>query len=146
NLAAVLLNREVKFVDPRSRSVVPFTGAARFSGPPLAFGGYLYALDCQEGACRLLRLGNRYGVEITVEPAPARWLGRSLRFSVQTRNLVDPSWRCQVLDAQGNAVFSREARGEERAALAWVPQQAGTFLIRVEASGRNRDARGEARV
>ena len=144
NLAAVLLNREVQFVDPKSRSVVPFTGAARFLGPPLAFGGYLYALDCQGGACRLLRLGNRYGVDIEIEPA--RWLGRSLRFFVQTRNLVDPRWRCQVLDAQGNAVFRREDRGGERTALAWVPQQAGTFLIRVEASGRNRDARGEARV
>ena len=65
---------------------------------------------------------------------------------MQTRNLLEPAWSCQVLDAQGRAVLSREFRGEERVSLAWVPQQPGTFLIRVEASGRNRDARNEARV
>lgn len=146
NLAAVLLNREVKFIDPRRRSVVSFTGAAHSRGMPLAFGGYLYSIDCQDGACRLLRLGNRYGVDIEIEPALAHWLGRSLRFTVQTRNLLEPAWSCQVLDAQGRAVLSREFRGEERVSLAWVPQQPGTFLIRVEASGRNRDARNEARV
>lgn len=146
NLAAVLLNREVKFVDPRRRRVIPFADAVRPSSPPLAFGGYLYYLDCQNDECRLLRLGNRYGADIEINPAPAHWLGRSLRFTVQTRNLVDPSWRCQVLDAQGRAVFVREARGEEKTSLAWVPQQAGAFLIRVEATGRNRDARGEAQV
>lgn len=146
NLAAVLLSREIKFIDARRQSVTSFPDAARPLGPPLAFGDGLFTIDCQGENCRLLRLGNRYGVDIELEAAPARWLGRSLRFTVQTRNLIKPRWECQVLDARGRAVFSRSATGEQTASLAWVPQQAGKFLIRVRAAGLNREAQNEAHV
>ncbi len=143
NLAAVLLNRKIKFVDPRRRQVTPFPGAARLLGPPLAWRGDLYFMACEEGTCRLLRLGNRYGVEIELEPAPVRWAGSSLRFFVSTQNLVEPSWECVILDAQGEAVFSRSMKGEGKTPLVWVPPQAGTYIIRVRARGLNRDVQKE---
>ncbi len=143
NLAAVLLNREIKFVDPRRRQVTPFQGAARPLGPPLAWRGDLYFLACEEGSCRLLRLGNRYGVDIELEPAPVRWAGSSLRFTVSTRNLIDPSWVCEIFDAQERRVFNRSVEGEDSAPLVWVPALAGTYLIRVQARGANRDAQSE---
>ena len=91
NLAAVLLNREIKFIDPRRKQVTVFQGTARPLGPPLAFGGDLYFMTRdKDQACRLLRVGNRYGVDIALEPAPVHWVGQSLRFSVQPQHLLEP--------------------------------------------------------
>lgn len=143
NLAAVLLNREIKFIDPRRRRVTPFPGAARPSGPPLAWRGDLYFMACEKGSCRLLRLGNRYGVDIELEPAPVRRAGDSLRFTIRTLNLVDPGWECVILDAQERPVFNRSMKGEDKTSLVWVPPQAGTYRIRVRARGLNRDAQKE---
>ncbi len=143
NLAAVLLNREIKFVDPRRRQVTPFPGAARPLGPPLAWRGDLYFMACEKESCRLLRLGNRYGVDIELEPAPVLWSGSSLRFTVRMQNLIEPRWECVILDAQGRPVFSRSLEGEGETSLVWVPPLAGTYLIRVRAQGLNRDAQGE---
>ena len=146
NLAAVLLNREIKFIDPRRRQVTVFQGTARPLGPPLAFGGDLYFMTRDEGqACRLLRVGNRYGIDIALEPSP-HWVGQSLRFSVQPQHLLEPRWECEILDAQERPVFSRSVTGAEKTPLVWVPLQPGKYLIRVQARGSNRDALGEAPV
>ncbi len=143
NLAAMLLNREIKFVDPRRRQVTPFPGAARPLGPPLAWRGDLYFMTCEKESCRLLRLGNRYGVDIELEPAPVLWSGSSLRFTVRMQNLIEPRWECEILDAQDRTVFSRSKEGGGKASLVWVPPQAGKYVIRVRAKARNRDAQGE---
>jgi hypothetical protein len=146
NLAAVLLNREIKFIDPRRRQVTVFQGMERPLGPPLAFCRDLYFLAGEGEAWRLLRVGNRYGVDIELEPGRVRWVGASLRFSVQTVHLLEPSWECEIVDAQGRPVFSRSMAGAEKVPLVWVPLQAGKYLIRVRAKALNRDAQGEVPV
>ena len=55
----------------------------------------------------LQRVGNRYGIDIDLEPAPVRWLGQSVRFAVQPRNLLEPAWDCVIRDAAGKPVFSK---------------------------------------
>jgi hypothetical protein len=144
NLAAVLMNREIKFIDPLHRQVTVFQGAARPLGPPLALAGDLYFLAREEGqAYRLLRVGNRYGIDIELEPGLVHWVGTSLRFSVQTRHLLDPLWECEIVDAQGRPIFISRMTGAEKASLVWVPLQAGKYIIRVRAKALNRDALGE---
>ncbi|MCU0236780.1 MAG: hypothetical protein MUC72_06810 [Acidobacteria bacterium] len=147
NLAAVLLNREIKFIDPRRRQVTVFQGMERPLGPPLAFRGDLYYMASAGGqAWRLLRVGKRYGIDVELEPAAVRWLGRSLRFTVQPQHLVEPRWECEILDAQGRPVFSKGMAGGEKATLVWVPLQPGKYLIRVRARAKNRDAQSEVPV
>lgn len=146
NLAAVLLNRRIRFVDPGRRRTSDFADAPRLLGPPLALGGALYYLAGDGENVRLLRLGNRYGVDVEPEPAAAYWVGRSLRFAVRAHNLVAPRWECSVLDAQGNPVFQRRLPRGETAELAWVPQRPGAYRIRARALGQNREAAGEATV
>lgn len=146
NLAAVLLNRRIRFVDPGRRRTADFSDAPRLLGPPLALNGALYYLAGEGENVRLLRLGNRYGVDVEPEPAAAYWVGRSLRFAVRAHNLVAPRWECAVLDAQGNTVFQRSLPRGETAALAWVPQRPGAYRIRARALGQNREAAGEATV
>ncbi len=77
NLAAVLLNREIKFIDPRRRQVTVFQGMERPLGPPLAFRRDLYFLAGEGEAWRLLRVGNRYGVDDRAGAGPGA-LGRGI--------------------------------------------------------------------
>jgi hypothetical protein len=147
NLAAVLLNREIKFIDPRLRQVTVFQGMSRPLGPPLAFRRDLYYMAHDNGqAYRLLRVGNRYGLDIELEPAPVRWVGRSLRFTVQPQHLLEPRLECVIVDAQGRTAFSKDMEGGEKASLVWVPLQPGKYVIRVKARAKNRDAQGEVPV
>jgi hypothetical protein len=147
NLAAVLLNHEIKFIDPRRRQVTVFPGMARPFGPPLVFAHYLYYM-AQDGeqAYRLLRVGNRFGVDIELEPSPVNWVGRSLRFALQPQHLIEPRWECVILDAQGRAAFSKSMEGGERVSLVWVPLQPGKYLIRVRAKTLNRETLSETPV
>ena len=147
NLAAVLLNREIRFIDPRRGQVTVFPGMMPPLGPPLAWRGNLFFMArAGDQAYRLLRVGNRYGVDIELEPAPVRWVGQSLRFSVQPRHLLEPSLECVIIDAQGRTAFSRSMTGGEKASLVWVPLQPGKYVIRVKARAKNRDAQGEVPV
>lgn len=147
HLAAVLLNREIRFIDPKLRQVTSFKIAGRPVGSPLVFRGSLFFMTQDEKTCRLQRIGSRFGTEIELEPAPVRWLDRSLRFTLRFHNLPDPSWECVILDAAGGQVFSKsmDASGPV-ATLAWVPLQAGTYTIRLRARSQGRDWESAAPV
>jgi len=146
NLAAVLLNRTIRFLDPRQGRSTVFADAPRLFGPPLSREGSLYYLSGEGEDFRLLRLGNRYGVDVELEPAAAYWAGKSLRFTLRAHNLVAPSWECTVLDAEGKAVFQRRLTAADNVDLAWVPPRPGAYRIRARAQGRNREGQAEATV
>jgi hypothetical protein len=144
HLAALLLNHEIKFIDPKRRQVTVFKGQGLPASRPLAFRNDLYFMAQDEKAYRLQRVGNQYGVLIHLEPARARWVERSVRFTLQPCNLLDPSLACEILDAAGRPVFSKSVKSAEPVSLAWVPLLAGKYTIRVQAKALNRDEESEA--
>jgi hypothetical protein len=146
HLAAFLLNGEVKFIDPRRRQVTVFKGVGHPLGQPLAFGHDVYFMLREGPAVKLQRLGNRYAIDIELEPAKVRWLGQSVRFALQTRNLLEAAWDCVIRDAAGQQVFSKSMETTERVSLAWLPQQPGKFTIRVQARALNRSCESEISV
>jgi hypothetical protein len=143
NLAAFLLNNEIKFIDLGLKRVTEFSSRGNPASQPLALGHDLYFMLQEGDTYKLQRVGNRYGIDIVLEPAQVRWVGQSIRFVLQPCNLLQPSWECEIVDAQGRPVFSRSMAGVEKAPLVWVPLQAGKYLIRVRAKALNRDALGE---
>ena len=145
-LAAVLLNREIRFIDPRLRQVTSFKIVGRPIGPALVFRGSLYFMTHDGKTYRLQRIGSRFGAEIELEPAPVRWQDRSLRFTLRFHNLPGPSWECVILDAAGGQVFSKSMADSGPVTLAWVPLQAGKYTIRVRARSQGRDWESEAPV
>ncbi|MBN2344994.1 MAG: PQQ-binding-like beta-propeller repeat protein [Candidatus Aminicenantes bacterium] len=144
HLAAVLMNRDITFIDPKRRCLTVFPGAKRPSGPPLAYGGGLYFLASDGDACRLQRVANRCGIDIELEPAPVRWAGRSVRFSLRPVNLVEPSWTCVIRDAAGQQVFFKSMATAEKTSLAWVPPRAGKYVIEARARSRGRSDENKA--
>jgi hypothetical protein len=139
HLAAFLLNGEVKFIDPRHQQVSEFKSQGHPFGPPLAFAHDLYFMIQEGPALKLQRLGNRYGIDIDLEPAAVRWLGQSVRFALQPCNLLEPAWDCVIRDAAGEQVFSKSMKMAERYSLAWVPLQPGKYCIRVQVRALNRN-------
>jgi hypothetical protein len=146
HLAAFLLNGEVKFIDPRRRQVTEFQGHGHPLGQPLVFAHDVYFMLREGASFMLQRIGNRYGIDIELEPAPVRWLGRSLRFFLQPRNLLAPAWDCVIRDAAGEQVFSKSMSTTERVSLVWLPLQPGKYRIRVQARALNRNEESEISV
>jgi hypothetical protein len=146
HLAAVLLNHEIKFINLRRKQVIAFKSQGAPVSRPLVFGHDLYFMLREGKKLALQRIGNRYGVEITLEPAKVRWTGRSVGFSVQTRNLLKPSWECVISDAAGRTVYSKAMETAERTSLVWMPLAPGKFKITVSAKAVNRDERSDVSV
>jgi hypothetical protein len=143
HLAAVLLNREIKFIDLGQKQVTVFKSRGNPVSKPLAFDHDLYFMLQEEKICKLQRVGNFYGIEMELEPAKVGWPGQSLRISVQSRNLLNPEIECVIRDQAGQTVFSKSVAAAERFSLAWMPVQPGIYKIRVTANGLNRKADAE---
>lgn len=143
HLAAVLLNHEVKFIDPQHQQVISFTSVGNPVSRPLAFNHDLFFLVHDAGTYRLQRIGNRYGIDIELEGGRIGWVGRSVHISLQPCNLLQASLDCEILDASGQQVFSKSAKAAKKVVADWVPLQSGKYTIRVHASAANRNAANE---
>ena len=143
HLAAVLLNRDIKFIDLGQKQVTVFKSRGNPVSKPLAFRHDLYFMLQEENTCKLQRVGNHYGIEVELDPAQAKWTGRSIRFSIRSRNLLKPSFDLLISDREGRPVLSKRLGTAEPVQLAWIPLQPGTFTIKVTATGLNRKADAE---
>jgi hypothetical protein len=146
HLAAFLMNGEVKFIDPRRQLVTEFKSKGHPLSQPVALAHDVYFMLREGGAAKLQRIGNRYGIDIELEAAPVRWPGRSVRFSLQPRNLREPAWECVIRDAAGNTVFSKSMATAERVSLAWLPLQPGKYAIRVQVHSLDRNEENEIAI
>ena len=140
NLAAFLLNREIRFIDLGSRQVTVFTSRGNPLSRPLALHHDLYFM-LQEGKnCSLQRVGNQYGIELELDPAQVKWMGQSIRISIQSRNLLEPSFDLRISDREGQTIFSKSGGMSVPLQMAWIPVRAGKFTVKVTAKGLNREA------
>jgi hypothetical protein len=144
NLAAVLLNRDIKFINFSQKKVVVLKSPSQPASRPLVLGHDLYFMQRDGERLVLQRLGNQYGVALELEPSLIRWPGQSVRFSIQPLNLLEPSWECVIRDAQGLSVFSKTMKTSARTQLAWIPLQPGKYTIQVAARALQRNEKNEA--
>lgn len=143
HLAAVLLNHEIKFIDLGKKQVTVFKSLGNPVSKPLAFGHDLYFMLQEGKTCKLQRIGNYYGIEVELDPTQAKWTGQLIRFSIQSRNLLKPSFELRINDSEGRTVLSKSAESSERIQLVWMPVQPGRYQIKVTAAGLNRKAEAE---
>ncbi|MCJ7524541.1 MAG: hypothetical protein MUP71_04865 [Candidatus Aminicenantes bacterium] len=140
NLAAFLLNHEIKFIDLFHKKVTVFKSRGNPVSNPLALGHDLYFMLQEGKTCKLQRVGNHYGIEVELDPAKVRWTGQSIRFFIQSRNLLKPTFNLLISDREGRTVLSKNAETAERIQLVWIPPHPGKYLIKVTAMGLNRKA------
>ncbi|HSQ35019.1 MAG TPA: hypothetical protein VLQ89_03410, partial [Candidatus Binatia bacterium] len=137
-LAAFLLNNEIKFIDVRRRATTVFRISGRPAGPPLAFKNELYFLTAAGKTQKLQRVGNRYGIEVERTPKQALLPWAPITFSMQTSNLLRPRLRCEIRDEAGQVLLVKKFSPSERARLVWLPEQAGAYRLHVSAAALNR--------
>jgi hypothetical protein len=143
HLAAFLLDREIKFIDLRRRQVTGFAIGGRPAGTPLVFKNDLYFMLAAGPVQKLQRVGNRYGIEVTLAPEVARWPGMPLTVSFQTSNLLKPRVHCVIRDQSGQAVLVKEFANNDRGQLVWLPKRAGIYRARLSAVALNRSEEKE---
>jgi len=142
-LAAMLLNREIKFIDPVRKLVTVFKSSGNPISRPLAFGRDLYFMLQEGPTVKLQRVGNHYGIDVKLDPDKVQWMGQSIRFSIHSRNLLKPVFDLLICDREGKTVLRKNAEKTEPLQLVWIPDRAGNFTFKVTASGLNRKAEAE---
>ncbi len=143
NLAAVLLNRDIKFIDLGRKQVTVFKSRGTPVGKPLALGQDLYFMLQEEKTCKLQRVGNYYGIDVEMDPAKVKWLGQSIRFSIQAPNLREPHFDLRITDRGGQTLVNKSEEAAGRLQWAWIPAKAGNYTLKVTAAGTNRKAEAE---
>ncbi len=138
HLAAFLINREIKFIHIRRQQVTLFKIQGRPAGRPLAYKNDLYFLVAAGDKQKLQRVGNYYGMDVTVAPDQVQWLGVPFTVSFQTRNLLKPRIQCVIRDESGKTVLLKKFGLVAQGQLVWLPQRAGIYRVHVSAVALNR--------
>lgn len=143
HMAAFLLNQEIRFIDFSRRQETIFKITGRPSGQPLGYKQDLYFFLAGEKMQKLQRVGNRYGIELTLAPDQGQWLGEPVMFSIQTSNLLSPRLSAVIRDGAGQKVLTKDFGMIGRAGLVWIPARAGMHSLQVSAAALNRNAEKE---
>jgi hypothetical protein len=139
HLAAFLLNREIKFINLRRQQATALKIQGRPAGPPLAYKNDLYFFVEAGETQKLHRVGNQYGIDVTLAPDPAQWLGATFTVSFQASNLLQPRIQCVIRDEAGQTVLMKKFGMVSRGQLVWLPLRAGIYRVRMSAEALNRN-------
>jgi hypothetical protein len=143
HLAAFLMNHEIKFINLRHQQVTVFKINGHPDAMPLAYNQDLYFFLTAGKMQKLQRVGNQYGVELTLAPEKTQLLGIPITFSILTSNLLKPSLNCVIYDEAGQTVLTKNIETDSQAALVWIPNQAGIYRMQVSAAALNRNEKKE---
>jgi signal peptidase I len=143
HLAAFLLNHEIRFINLRRQQVTVFKIDGRPDGMPLAYNHDLYFFLTSGNMQKLQRVGNQYGIGLTLTPDKTQWLGVPITFTILTSNLLKPHLHIVIRAEAGPAVLTKDFTLADRVALVWIPALAGTYRMQVSAAALNRNEERE---
>jgi len=143
HLAAFLMNQEIKFINLRRQQVTIFKINGRPAGMPLAYNHDLYFFLTDGKTQKLQRVGNQYGIEVTLAPDKTQLLGIPITFSILTSNLLKPRLHSVIRDEAGQTVLAKNFEMANQASLVWIPAQAGIYRMQVSAAALNRNEERE---
>ena len=148
NLALFLLNQEIRFINPLTQAMRSW----RLKGPLLCAPVYcrqqVYVARQgeAENTFQVVRIGNRFAVDVDIDAGLAPQVGRSVRFDFKTTNLIEPQLLVRVVDLSGTSLLTRELSPPGPSSfLLWMPEKPGEFRIEVLARGLNRSAQTSRR-
>jgi len=143
HLAAFLMNQEIKFINLRRQQVTVFKINGRPAGMPLAYNHDLYFFLTDGKMQKLQRVGNQYGIEVTLAPDKTQLLGIPITFSILTSNLLKPRLHSVIRDEAGQTVLIKNFEMANPASLVWIPVKVGIYRMQVSAAALNRNEERE---
>lgn len=149
NAAVFLMNREyrrmnnkIRFYDYKKKEVVSYEFKYQLESNPVYLNNYLYLLskDEEKGVKNISRIGNRYDVEIEIDPKNVKPLGKAITFAVKPINLIDPQARIKILknDNSQDNIFNKELGKDQDLSFVWIPEEPGSYKIVLEMDAENK--------
>ncbi len=101
--------------------------------PPVYFKNHLYSagVEGDDPQLKLIKIGNRFGSFIKLEPEKELDAGKSIRFIIKTVNMYKPDITTVLYNEKEEIVFSKHTPFTANPSFAWVPESGGNFTLKV---------------
>lgn len=147
NAAVFLMNREyrwmnnkIRFFNYKKKEVVSYEFKYQMESNPVYLDNYLYILckDEEEEVKNISLIGNKYDVEVEIEPQSVKPLGKSITFKIKPINLIEPSAKIKILDESQNSIFTKEIGKGADLSFVYIPEKVGEYKCVVEVGSENK--------
>jgi hypothetical protein len=141
NVAVFLLNKQIKFFNPKTKIVNKFSFKSSLDSNPVYMDSYLYFLTHKKNKKiqRITRLGNLYQVNIKADPEHIKPLGQSIQFNLKPVNLIKPVLEINILDQKEQPVFTKTLKHTDIMSFVWIPKKAGKYKMKLNVVAKNRE-------
>ncbi len=137
-VAVVLWDKRIKFLDYKHKKSQNFPLERLAVTNPVCINHYIYIVsqeDKEEGAedpyttyRRLAKIGNYYGVEVSNEPQGLIPVGKSVLFSLNPVNLIDPDYEIKIFtkpaepESKPELVLDKKLSKKDKPTFIWIPK------------------------
>jgi hypothetical protein len=141
NVAVLLLNKQIKFFNPKTKKVKEFSFKSSLDSNPVHLDSYLYFLAHKKNKKiqRITRLGNLYQVNIKADPEHIKPLGQSIQFNLKPVNLIKPVLEINIIDQKEQPVFTKTLKYTDIMSFVWIPKKAGKYELKLNVVAKNRE-------
>lgn len=101
--------------------------------PPVYYNGDLYSIGSEKDdpELKLIKIGNKFGSKIKIEPKNNHEIGKSIRFTISPVNIIKPEIIAEVFNEKKEKVFSKIFQYNQLSSFSWVPGTEGKFSLNV---------------
>jgi len=129
----------LKFYDFKNKNIITYKLNYIIKSNPIYLNNSIYILVCEEKnkEISILKIGNKYNVDIKITPEFLKPLGKSIKFDLQPNNLIEPELKINILDKSKNKVFEKLIKNQEPLSFVWIPVNPGTYDVYIKVNSKN---------
>lgn len=129
----------LKFYDFKNKNIITYKLNYIIKSNPIYLNNSIYVLVCKEKhkEINILKIGNKYNIEIKITPKFLKPLGKSIKFDLQPNNLIEPELKIGIFDKSKNKVFEKLIKNREPLSFVWIPDKPGTYDVVIKVNSKN---------
>jgi hypothetical protein len=143
----------LKFFDFKAKTITSYSLNHQIICPPVHINSYVYLLGLEppgqsapgsqanitdRALTKMVKLGNRYTVDITTVPENILAAGKSIRFELKPVNLQKPELTVQITDGDAQQVFEKNFHPKDDLNFLWIPEKEGQYNVTIKVKSENR--------
>ncbi len=101
--------------------------------PPLYIDGSLYSVVSEKklSELKLVKITNRFGIDIKTDPAGNFETGKSVKFQLKPVNILKPEITVEIYNPKKKSGFHKHILSYQSSSFAWIPGSEGSFTLNV---------------
>lgn len=129
------------FYDFKNKKTITYTINHIIKSNPIYLNNFIYILveNEKDKEKSILKIGNKYSVDIKITPEFLKPLGKSIKFDLQPINLIEPGLEINILNKSKNNVFEKLIKKREALSFIWIPDKAGNYDMIVKVNSKNQN-------